>query len=180
MQQLMALVAGSLGKSVDSSAELKLDEIIHSAQEMLLADRVRWFSLPPVLSAWRIDRERYDYEFRSLCTALNLEPTELRDCASSNGILPQDPVQVPMWAMALWTVSKNVVNHMLNPPPAKEERFDVPPRVLPANLVSQMGRALGSGQQRGPSIRKWFEDSRDWIGTTPLDDRYGHAGVAHR
>ncbi len=179
MQNLLHQLATVLGSSVQAESGREFDAIAETAQEILLADRVRWFSLPPVLSAWRIDRVHYDCELRTLCTALGLRTNELNSCVNEAGLLNRDPEQIPIWAMGLWTVSKNAVNYMLSPRSAGSGVFDVPDAVLPDKLVADMTRALSSKKNRARLIRKWFQDCRDWITANAPLERSGH-GIGHR
>ena len=59
MNNLLDQLAGILDTEVNSEIEQEIETIAQAAQEMLVANMVRWFSLPPVLSAWRIKKAQY-------------------------------------------------------------------------------------------------------------------------
>ena len=180
MKRLMHQLAEIIGTEVDFEVEQNFDRISQEAQETLVADMVCWFSLPPVLSAWRIDKVRYEYELLSLCTELELSDNELRSCTTSMGVLTRDPDQLPMWAKNLWTVSKNAVNFMLSRPTKDSEDFlDVPRGVLNDRLIADMKRALHSKDNRASQMRKWFEDAKKWILDNPPSELRTHSPPGH-
>lgn len=180
MRRLLHQLADLLGTQVVADAELEIEGIAHSALSTLIDDMVAWFTLPPVLSAWRINGGRYEYELRSLCSELELRPEEMYPCATSMGVLTQDPEQLPMWAKDLWTVSKNAVNYLLSPSTNKSEEFlDVPHGVLNDRLIADMKRALDSENNRAPLLREWFSEAREWISNNPPTEQRAHGRSYH-
>lgn len=181
MHNLLHQLALALNRPVNPDAEQQFDTIAQSALAALVADMVRWFSLPPVLAAWRLDNARYEYELQSLCMGLGLEPRELRACTTSLGVFTRDPEQLPVWASDLWTLSRNVVNFMLNPASGdRTELLDVPAGILNDRLIADMKHALYARKNRGPRIRQWFSDTRQWITENPPDEHRSHGARGHR
>ena len=182
MLELLSQLAGLLSTDVNSDAERKLDEMAKNAEATLVTELVRWFSLPPVLSAWRIARVDYEFALATLCDELGLEKRELSSCATSEGFLTRDPDYLPIWAKDLWSVSKNAVNFMLaQSNEVSEDSLDVPPGVLTNRLIADMHRALSSRRTSRPRlIKKWFEDAREWISENPPAERRSHGGSGHR
>lgn len=178
MLELLAQMAKLLSTDVDDDAERKLDEMARNAEAALVADLVRWFSLPPVLSAWRVARVNYEFALATLCDELGLDKRDLRSCATSEGILTRDPDHLPIWAKDLWSVSKNAVNFMLaQSNEVSEDSLDVPPGVLTNRLIADMHRALSSGRRSRPRlIKKWFADACEWISENPPAERRSHGG----
>lgn len=181
MNNLLRQLAVLLSASIDSNAEQELEEITQSAEATLVAEMVRWFSLPPVLSAWRIAGSEYEFALQSLCSELELHPQEMCSCTTSEGILTRDPEQLPIWAEDLWMVSKNVVNFMLSKShEVSDDYLDVPPGVLTDRLIADMKIALGlTGKKRASLIRKWFADASEWIRENPPVERRSHSASRH-
>jgi len=168
MQRLLERLAEQLSVEILPNCEEELDRVTRAGQELLASNSVRWFSLPPVLSAWRMDSTRFDFALRSLCTELRLPVTEARSCTTPAGVLSKDPDGLPVWAKGLWDFSKNAVNAMLSPSPkSRENELDAPPGVLPDKLISDLERALRSREGRAESVRNWFEEAREWIANNP-------------
>ena len=181
MQYLIHQLAGLLGTSVHAEAEQEFDEIAQSAEEMLVADMVSWFSLPPVLSAWRIDEECYEFAFLSLCTELDLDRKDMLSCVTTDGFIIRDPDFLPFWARDLWTISKNAVNFMLSDASkVSDEDIDVPFGLLTEQLIVDMKRALGSKKNRAQLIRRWFADAQLWISENPPSPDGTHGSSGHR
>ncbi len=180
MQRLLQQLANSLGKTVQSGSEETLEEISSAAEQALLRNLVDWFSLPPVLSAWRIDPQAHIQPFQQLCASLSLQEGPLRDCSTKEGVLNRDPESLPVWAKDLWAVSKYTVNYMLFRRVGFPDDFpDVPPHVLDRDVVSRLRKALSTSSNRKPQVRNAFKEAIEWISANPPYERRGHAGVSH-
>lgn len=178
MRTLMTELANVLDREVNAEADRMLDELTLSAEETLAADAVRWFSLPPVLSAWSIDAEKYNHAFHLLCSELDLTEADLFPCVTAEGDVMADPEQLPKWAQEHWTVSKIAVNFMLTHSSGDPYRIQIPTNVIPAELVADMKSALGAGKKRSVQMQKWFERATDYISKNPPTARpaTGHTG----
>lgn len=180
MNNLLDQLAGLLDTEVNSEVEQEIETIAQAAQETLVANMVRWFSLPPVLSAWRIKKTQYEFELLSLESNLDLERSELLSCTTPMGFLTRDPDRLPMWAKDLWDVSKNVVNFMLSRPSrVSGDFFDIPRDVLPDRLLADMKRGLESTDKRARLMREWFENAENWILENPPSERTTHSPSNH-
>lgn len=180
MQYLIHQLADLLGTSVHVEAEQEYDEIAQLAQEMLVADMVSWFSLPPVLSAWRVDMECYEYALLSLCRDLGLDRKDMLSCVTPGGEVIRDPDFLPFWARDLWTVSKNAVNFMLNDADqSSDEQLDVPPGLFTEQLIVDMKRALVAKKDRGQLVRAWFAKAQTWISENPPSPESAHGSSGH-
>lgn len=176
MQRLLNQLAEVLGTSINPDAEQKLELTIESAKQALVQQLQHWFSLAPVLSAWRIDGRSYQHELEHLCSELDLRVDELRLCTTSQGSLTRNPEQLPVWAEDIWNVSKDAVNALLDPSHQKAENLVIPPGILNASLIADMKIALKSKAKREYRIRRWFDEAREWISTNPPGDFSDHSG----
>lgn len=175
MQQLLQGLSGTLGTSVNNAADEKYESMVKIAQDKLALDMARWFSLPPVLSAWRIDPGQHTLGFRLLCSELGLQPDELFACATAKGVLTREPDHLPESARDLWKVSKSAVNFMLKRPTKHFEDFlDIPRGILNDQLMVDMKRALDSRWNHTSRVRNWFEEAIDWISSHPPSKHQVH------
>ena len=175
MQKLLEGLSVILGTSVNNAVDEKYEKMVQVAQEQLALDMARWFSLPPVLSAWRINPGQHTLGFRLLCSDLGLQPDELFACANSKGILIREPDHLPESARDLWNVSKSAVNFMLKRPTKHFEDFlDIPPGILNDQLMIDMKKALDSRWNHVRRVRNWFEEATDWISSHPPSRRQTH------
>jgi hypothetical protein len=173
MLGLLKQLAEQLGVSPQDGIEDELDAIRSIAEGLLAEDRVRWFALPPVLSASRLDSSRFVFVLQSLCRELGLDVQEALSCTTPQGKVNRDPEELPVWARDLWSVSKNAVNLMLRPRRTPETEQDVPDRVLSPELIAEMTRALGSRRGRAEQMGAWFENASSWIATNTLSTSRG-------
>jgi len=175
MQKLLEGLSGILGTSVNNAADDEYESMVQIAQEKLALDMARWFSLPPALSAWRINSGQHTLGFRLLCSELGLQPDELFACATSKGILTREPDHLPESARDLWKVSKSAVNFMLKRPTKHFEDFlDIPQGILSEQLMVDMKKALDSRWNHTKKVRIWFEEAIDWISSHPPSKRHAH------
>ena len=180
MQALLDQLSDILGTSVNNAMDVKaVDEkyesMVQAAQKQLALDMARWFSLPPALSAWRINPGQHTLGFRLLCSDLGLQPDELFACATSKGVLTREPEHLPESARNLWKVSKSAVNFMLERPTKHFEDFlDVPRGVLSDQLMEDMKKALDSRWNHTKMVRDWFEEAIDWISRHPPSKHHAH------
>lgn len=176
MARLLKKIATQLGRPIHDAALGRLDCIAEDAEKMLLEEQVAWFSLPPVLSAWAIAPDAYIKELSLLCTTLGLRMHDVRTCVTNEGIVSADPEFLPGWAMGPWSVSKGVVNYMVDTPSGRTATVDAH-GVLPDDLASDMERALSPRRvgKRAKLVREWFGASRDWLATNPPGTRIGHS-----
>jgi hypothetical protein len=181
MHDLMEDIAEVLNIEVQSTADQKLEQITRSAEEMLMADAVRWFSLPVVLSAWRIDPDTYSHAFHALCCEdqLNLSEDRLMDYVTADGVVSGRPDELPNWAQDHWTISMEAVNFMLSPSSANPHLLKVPKNVLPGEMIAEMKNALGSGKDRSRRMQQWFENATEYLSENSPIARHSHGGSGH-
>jgi len=184
MMKLIRKIAETLDLDVQPVADRMLDEMSESAQEMLMADAVRWFSLPILLSAWTIDPNKYNHAFHALCDEDGLDiPTEdLMACVAPNGSIVGDPEQLPAWAHDHWAMSKILVNFVLSRSSRNPHRLQLPNDVLTGELVAGLKNALAANRKskRSRLMQQWFDAARSYIATTPLTQRQSHSQSQHR
>jgi hypothetical protein len=167
-----------LGTPVQTGIDDEFDQMAQSANDLLAAEMVSWFSLPPVLSAYVIDNNRHISGLRSLCTNLSLKPEDLLACVTPKGMLIREPDHLPERARDLWNVSKSAVNFMLNREKRHfEDYLNIPSGVLNERLIADMKKALDSRWNHVRLVRNWFGEAKDWISTNPLGVQHegGHS-----
>ena len=175
MQSLIKGLSRMLGTSFNNAADEKYESMVQIAQDKLALDIARWFSLPPALSAWRIDPGQHTLGFRLLCSDLGLQPDELFACATPKGVLTREPEHLPESARDLWNVSKSAVNFMLERPTKHFDDFlDIPRGVLSDQLMIDMKNALDSRRNHTKNVRDWFEEAIDWISSHPPHKNHAH------
>ena len=180
MHDLMDDIAEVLNIEVNSDADQKLKQIARSAEETLMADAVRWFSLPVVLSAWSIDPDTYNRGFHALCSEneLNLSEDELMDCVKED-VVTGDPEELPKWAQEHWTISKIVVNFMLSRSSGSPHHIKLPKNVLSGELIADLKNALGSGEERSSRMHQWFGKATKYISENSPTARHSHGHAGH-
>ena len=182
MHELMEDIAEVLNVDVQPTADQKLEQITQSAEKMLMADAVRWFSLPVFLSAWRINPNTYRDALYALCceTQLNLSEAKLMDCVTDDGVISGDPEELPKWAQGHWAISREAVNFMLRPSSESPDLLEVPKNVLPGAMIAEMKSALSAGKDRSSLMRKWFENAERYLSENSPIARDSHGASGHR
>jgi hypothetical protein len=172
MQQLLQRLATILERPITPAAKFELDEMISAGQQRLQTGLTAWFSLPPVMAAWRCDETRFNYALLSLCNELNLEKKELHICTEANGYICRDPEILPTWAKDHWKLSKMAVNQLLA---RDQDLLDLPQNVLDEQLIADLKRALSKRSlKRGELLYDWFGHARQWVVEHPPRERAGH------
>lgn len=139
-----------------------------------------WFTLPSVLSAWRLNPTDYDFSLRCLCEELDLEVEAMATCVNDDGVVSRDPDELPPWARDVWYVSKYAVNRMLTP--VGDSSQGSTPDDLGVELTAQLTRALDArigAAKRARRARLWFGSARQWIAENLPPERSTHGAPKH-
>jgi hypothetical protein len=181
MKQCIRQLARTLDRSVISeTSDAKLEAMVEFAERTLKDDRVSWFTLPSVLSAWRLNPTDYDFSLRCLCEELDLEVETMTTCVNDDGVVSRDPEELPPWARDVWYVSKYAVNRMLTP--SADGGQGNTPADLGVELTAQLTRALDpriGAAKRARRARRWFESARQWIAENLPPERSAHGAPKH-
>ncbi len=180
MRKLLDTLSALLNTTVQTGTDDEFDKMAQSANDLLAAEMVSWFSLPPVLSAYVLDNNKHISGLRSLCTNLSLKPEDLLACVTPKGMLIREPDHLPERARGLWNVSKSAVNFMLNREKRHfEDYLSIPSGILNEKLIEDMKKALDSRWNHVSRVRSWFDEAKTWISTNPLGEQQEGFHSAH-
>jgi len=180
MSKLLDTLSDLLNTPVQPGTDDEFDKMAQSASDLLAAEMVSWFSLPPVLSAYVLDNNKHISGLRSLCTQLSLKPEDLLACVTPKGMLIREPDHLPERARDLWNVSKSAVNFMLNREKRHfEDYLSIPSGILNEKLIEDMKKALDSRWKHVSRVRSWFDEAKTFIAANPLGEQQPGGHAAH-